>query len=410
MKNYNFNYNYLAQKLVEIIKVNESGSISYSEAFLKQDIDSIIETAHKFAEDTPKYEYNSIVRKGIKKFIKKTVRNGETLRRAIKAAENEFRSKPYNKYILISTLSFKYFNSLKSLRFNGTTVKFYKTLPSKYRLENIKTLVSSYFSEPYPSDYTIVECHVASRSVFEAIDKSFKTIDFIRGLWNISINFRNLNRIFSGKLKPINSIRLGPVHTLHHPNGKLVLDNFWYEIDCYVESADTSLMKQWANINRAFIFLRKNINKVKFKDEIREIFIRYVRALDSMDFESSYLKLWSLLEFLTNTQRMNYDKTITRTLFFYKDDIHNKEILEHLRLLRNKMIHIGESRSEMDPVIFQLKRFVEGIIIFLVNSKDYFNDMEEVGYFLDLSTDYNILKKEIKFRKRVFTLFKLTPN
>lgn len=169
-------------------------------------------------------------------------------------------------------------------------------------------------------------------------------------------------------------------------------------------------MKQWANINRAFIFLRKNINKVKFKDEIREIFIRYVRALDSMDFESSYLKLWSLLEFLTNTQRMNYDKTITRTLFFYKDDTHNKEILEHLRLLRNKMIHIGESRSEMDPVIFQLKRFVEGIIIFLVNSKDYFNDMEEVGYFLDLSTDYNILKKEIKFRKRVFTLFKLTPN
>lgn len=410
MKNYNFNYNYLAQKLVEIIKVNESGSISYSEAFLKQDIESILETAYKFDEDTPKYEYNSIVRNGIKKFIKKTVRNGETLKRAIKAAENEFRAKPYKKFLLLSTISFKHFHGLKSLRFDGTTVKFYKALPSKYQYEKIKNLVIGFFNNPYPSDYTIVECHVVARSFFEAIDKSFKTIDFIRGLWNFSMNFRNINRIYSGKLKPINLIRLGPVHTLHHPNGKLALENFWYEIDCHIESANTLSIKQWAQINRAFNFLRKNYNKIIFKDEITEVFIRYVRALDSVDYESSYLKLWSLLEFLTNTQKMHYDKTIARTLFFYRDDIHSKEILEHLRFLRNKMIHIGESRSKMDPVIFQLKRFVEGIIIFLVNSKDYFNDLGEVGYFMDLSTDYNLLKKEIKFRKRVFTLFKLFPK
>jgi len=104
---------------------------------------------------------------------------------------------------------------------------------------------------------------------------------------------------------------------------------------------------------------------------------------------------------------MNYDKTIARTLFFFKDDVHNKEILEHLRLLRNKMIHVGESRNEMDAVIFQLKSFVERIIIFLINSRDYFNSMDEVGYFLDLSTDQNVLRKEIKFRNRVKTLFRI---
>jgi len=195
VKKYNFNYNYVAQKLVEIIKVNESGSISYSEVFLKRDIDSILETSYEFSDDTPMYEYHNIVRLGIKKFVKNKIRNGDTLRKSIREAEQEFRLKQFENYILITSFSFQYFQELKGLRFGDTLVKFYKTIPSKYNSNKIKTLVRGYFSEAHPSNYTIVECHIRARSQLEAIDKTFEIVDFIRGLWNYSNNLRVANRI-----------------------------------------------------------------------------------------------------------------------------------------------------------------------------------------------------------------------
>jgi hypothetical protein len=52
---------------------------------------------------------------------------------------------------------------------------------------------------------------------------------------------------------------------------------------------------------------------------LRRFFVRYVRALDERNLSSAFLKLWSVLEDLTNTGRSRYDLTIRRATFICED-------------------------------------------------------------------------------------------
>lgn len=126
------------------------------------------------------------------------------------------------------------------------------------------------------------------------------------------------------------------------------------------------------------------------------MFVRYARSLDSSDHESSFLKLWSLLEYVTAIKDgADYDELIRRTLFLSANDDYDKRILEHLRIHRNSTVHRGEASSHIETFIFQLKRYVERLMLFHLESGWQYSSAEELGQLLSKPRDPETLKSKI---------------
>lgn len=400
MKHYKFDFDYYAKRLDELITVKDEKSISYSAMFLMPELEENLQTAYNFNSKTPPAAFPIVINDAIHTFVRKRVKDGNALKEALKFCENKYLRKDKKQYTLLTSLSFKYFGELPRLNIDGSNFRFYPHIPSKYKVNENKSIQYSFPNYP-PKDYTIVLLGLKARSLPEAIDYGLDKINFVRGLWNYSINLRLGARIQSGIRNPINTIRLGPLHTIHNKDGKLSSQNYWFENDCVIKSDNYDVRKKWDYIQKDFTHFRKCIKNSKSSFNIEDFIILYSNSLDGKDYKSALIMLWSLLEKLTDTGFSGYDKTIKRTLNFYNGDHFIKETLEHLRIVRNNFIHKGESREGLEPILFQLKRIVERLILFNINNLNYFNSIQEVGQFLDINRNEKSLNREIQLRKRL---------
>jgi hypothetical protein len=157
------------------------------------------------------------------------------------------------------------------------------------------------------------------------------------------------------------------------------------------------------NLRRLLDFekrVRRRLSKISYAGELEKAVRRYSRALDSRDFNKAYLELWSVLESLTFSVTDRYDVTIRRTLFLWKDKDFNKQILEHLRNYRNRMVHAGLNSEEIETLVRQLRGYVEGLLLFHLFNRQNFADMNQVGEFLDLRPDAAELQRKIPLMRK----------
>jgi hypothetical protein len=401
MRKYPFDFEYLAQKLDKIIEVKDGNIISFNDIFLKNDIESILESAYDFNAEIPELQKPIIIEEGISNFAINSIKNSEQLKRQIKKSEVEFLKKPSERFSLLSSFSFPYFEELQNVRYmNGGINLFRYGYPKKYKYKILNDELKKYSDSIPPHGYVPLVIKISARNYLEAVERGMDFIDIIRGIWNYSINRRVSSRMTFGLQDPINMIRLGPTLTLHFSNGKLACEQFWHELNYYQKSSTWDVAHRWQYISKEFLFIRKALKKLPYRNQFNKMFIRYTRALDSDDYETSYLKLWPLLEYLTDTINSNYDKTISRALFFYRDDVLSKELIEHLRLFRNKTVHTGETNRDLVPLLFQIKRIIERIIWFHLKLAGKFDTIEEFGKFLDLSKNKINLEGEILLREK----------
>ena len=85
--------------------------------------------------------------------------------------------------------------------------------------------------------------------------------------------------------------------------------------------------------------IRQKLKKCKYQEDVKKAIVMYCQAFDLYDWEASFIKLWSLLEFLTATKNNSYDITIKRIKFLYKDTEDTHQSLTYLREFRNSLVH-----------------------------------------------------------------------
>jgi hypothetical protein len=196
---------------------------------------------------------------------------------------------------------------------------------------------------------------------------------------------------------PVNRILLGPVHSLHHPNGSLATETFWYQPRHQQFDKLYDLAVKWAQIGEWEYKVRRRLERIQYRDELQDLFIRYTRALDVSDYDVSFNKLWGVLEHLVSAVG-NYSDLINRVLFLY--DASEREyvrlLLEHLRDVRNGLVHMDEARGAMETYLYQLKWFVEALVRFHLSRSSEFSSLSTAGQFLDLPTNTEILKARIE--------------
>jgi len=372
-----------------------------------EDCISVLHSSLAFSDGIPQTERRKIIALSIRDAAVAGVISAKALLREISKRENSYLRRPVKKFVLVTSLSICHDSTLNTLRVNDAMIRFTPQLPKRFDQGPIMELANSYVVGLFPKDYCAVRVSVTGRSDHEAVEKAFNAVDLLRGIWNLGLNRSRGLSFRSGNRHPMNLILPGPLHTLHEPGGKLVsTEDLWYEPE-YLVPIELFRMRNGNSQLRSFdISLRRQLARVQYKSRIENAIKRYCRALDTRDFQKAFLDLWSIMETLTDSFTGKYDVTIRRTISLFSETDFHKQVLRHLRQFRNRAVHAGEGTEEIETLLFQLRRYVQQLIMFHATNNLQFKSFEEACEFLDLPADSKVLqqkgkliRKALKFRR-----------
>lgn len=335
----------------------------------------------------------------------------ETILSEINKLEKAYLSSPEINYIVSTSLSIdKKYHKLSNLRLDNNKIIFSTSLPKNFvnAIKNHRSLIGFTLNKKVPIDYLYARIFVRAKSVFLAVEKALDSLNFFRGIMNYVINYGQYNFSFGiQNRKPINKILLGPNLNLHKSNGEIAdKDIYWFDenyqepMEPYYNNSIVNSVPHFDIIIKTANEIRKNIHKSKIKEELLNAILLYNNALDSYNYELSYIKLWTVLELLTSTsQDDNHKVTIRRISFIFNNPEKEKMHLELLRNFRNTLIHRGYMNAKLEIFVYDLKFYVENLLHFLIFNQSRFENFSDIGYVLDRNIEPSELEKKLKLIK-----------
>ena len=398
--NNQYNPDQLAQLIEENKTSDSSGRVQFS-SFRFTEYEVLLYSMLEFSETVPEVDARRIVRQAIFKAAEKGSVTANSLLAQVNRLEREYSKRSLERYVLLTSLSLSQFASLPRCRFGNTVIIFESNPPLRYQraaLDLAARAKHTLFAD-LPADYLSVRVHVSARSEFHAAGLALDTLDLVRGIWNWFYNRRQFIRASSGRRSPVNRIILGPLHTLHRLNGDLATETWWYEIGYCDAVRIHGSSEDVESMYRFLKDVRNHLAQCKYRLVVEEAIIRYARALDLHDWEAAFLKLWSVLELLTNSSRQSNEVTARRTAFIFDDRKYAHQVLKHLRDYRNRFVHADASDSRIETCLYQIKNFVEALLSFHLGNSYGFKSIEEAARFLDLPSDRIALESRLRMLK-----------
>lgn len=366
-------------------RIDESGKVTY-QGIQHRDQITLLDSMISLDQSIPEFEKRKLISSAVNNAASSGNISPRTVRREIAKLEKKYLNQPLKKYKLFTSVSLASFQALPSIRFDDATIKINAKFNKTARLARKNILNSAkdaLYSAP-PHNYLPVTVTLNARSEHEAADKAIDAFDFVRGVWNLFLNSSLTFRITTGKRYPFNKIVSGPLHTLHKTNGELATSQWWYEPQFLGTQGLYAKKSELEQAHSYFEIFRKALRKSNYKNEIITSVQRYVRALDSWDWEDSFLRLWSVLEFLTGTTYGSYKITAKRAAYHFSNRNYAYQVLIQLRNYRNKSVHTGSESNDIESFIMQLKQAVEVLINFHALNSYKFGSLDEAGEFMDL--------------------------
>ncbi len=321
----------------------------------------------------------------------------EGLLRECSKLENGYLSLPRKRYRLLTEISIWSTVEVPRVILGETTLTFRPKTDMGFRarsrlFQNSRSTVGF----ELPQSYMRLSALVTARETHEAAERALNDIDLTRASWNLSLNRGKTWRYTGGRPTPVNDIRLSPFHTVHDLDGNLATDSFWYDPG-YARPANPFSDK--AKFSRLLAFaakLRFRLGSLPYRSEIEGALIRYVRALDAADLNDAFLRLWSLLEFLTDSSHDPYKVATRRAAFMLADRERSQLVLTHLTNHRNRFVHTGSDTDDIESLVFQLKRFVDALLLFHLGNPFGFASRAEAARFMDLPSNRSELESRIR--------------
>lgn len=399
----------LAQRIEQAKTDSTSGGVSYS-GFEHSEHVVLLGGMLELNEQIPDVEKRRILNKATFDAGAKGVVTPDSLRHHASKLESEYFRKPISDFRLRTGISIGRGIKMPMFRINGASISINPKLSKSISHHRTELLASARYSiagDP-PTNYADVSVAIRARSPYEAAQSALDSLDLLRGIWNFWKNRGHSWRISSGKRQPVNSILLAPIHTLHRLDGSPACDSWWYE-PSYVEP--TQPFSDQTRIEKMLEFttnFRENIRRSNYKSDLITTTIRYVRALDSRDWNDAFLRLWSVLEFLTATKGASYAVTIRRAAFMFAERDYSFQVLSYLMDYRNSSVHTGSESDEIEALLYQLKRYVEALLAFHVGSRFAFASMADASEFMDLPSSKRLIDERIE-RLKLAKKFVTTP-
>ncbi|MCP4158612.1 MAG: hypothetical protein GY760_00945 [Deltaproteobacteria bacterium] len=383
---------------------NSEFSVSFEEYL------EILLSNYQFSSDVPYTVREDIVRYAIFSCADNDRINSGALDTEISKRQKKYLKKEKEIFYLLSTISIPYKKELGRIRVNDCEISFLKNMPINFKTENIDT--QKRFNPYLKSfdDYIYLKVKVEARCFYSAYNKAKTELDFIRGIWNYTINSNNGKRFTLGIPKRINNINLGPYQTMHQSDGSIATNSFWYSNFIGQEPhslSKTVFFKNYQKCKYNEKSFRRIIKKSKLGHFLKESFVRYANALDSDDMTVTFQHLWSLLEFLTLTGKDNYKVTIKRASLPFVEREYVYNVLEQFRDKRNKIIHRGKEFDSSEHDAYLLMSFINKYLSFIINNFKNFSSEEHLKNLLSLPHEYEKAELKNKELEKEIELYKL---
>lgn len=388
-----FDLSFLAGEL-ESARVN-----SGFEFFHLQEVTAVLQSAFPFVPEIPRNERGRILNRALALLPVGRI-TSQSLDQAIRRAEREFITSPTIHATLVTAISIQTPAAGGNLLARRRTIRISRVLPSRFLRERSSAEARVPEEDVQPRAYSMVRVRTGGRSIGEAFERGLRELDLVRATWNLDRNRRTLAQLGPGAMEPVNEVRLGRVHTLHSRDGALLQHGHWFEPTYMPRQSTAVSAAQWSRMSDGYRRVSGLLARHPYRNALEEGLVRYCRALDSADFEGVLLKLWSVLEFLSDSGGDNYDVMIRRAIFLFQDRRLTRQVLEHLRDQRNLAVH-GENGSEhLRSFVLQLKRFVEQFFAYHFGIGRRVGSLSESAALLDLSADPAVLRRQIELRRR----------
>lgn len=313
-------------------------------------------------------------------------------------AHNKCKPQPF---ILLTTLSIANL-PFRKIKIGEGIIRIHgKQFPSKFRKPR-NEILSNYPPKKDNTTYCSISVEVLAKESMDAYEKAFFCLEVFRSLLCLILNSTFEIRFGDSDLKPINKVRQGQYSTLHYENGESFDDKIHWYVPNYIEAQVLQLdSKLKIAVKSVTIRLLTQYNKCKSGHQlaIGKALINYGGAFDERNKHIAFLRAWTVLETLTNTDQN--DLLIKRCIVLHSEENkpYQKQSLESLRTFRNEYVHEGD--NGLDPLFacFQAQLAIYNLIIrFNLEYSGFFNNIEDSVIFLD---NYNSDIKELERRNRI---------
>ncbi|MCP4748798.1 MAG: hypothetical protein GY874_22105 [Desulfobacteraceae bacterium] len=408
---------HIVSKISELIigPKNPNNGFSYSLTGFKtkfnrtiEDYQDILVLNARFNSDVPNKMQTEIVRKSIFTACDMGKSHSGVISEKIKSLEKDYLHKPKNTYCLLKTISILYGSFLKKVSINNATITFHKRKPKYFENEDADKMACSIVGSEILKNFTYVKVRVSARCENKAIETAATEFDFIRGIWNFTINKKfGIRKTLSGLPMRINKIVCGPCCTVHKNDGSRESGSFWHDTNISREFRILDIQKEYDFCKKDEVCIRKKSKHHSMGFFIKKIFIRYASSLDDENMTNTFIRLWSLLELVTKTENANYSITIQRASLIFIDKQTVKITLNNLRNKRNDIIHSGRNFDSSEQDSYSLLSIINSIILFLLDNINSFKNIKKYEAFLSLPLNKKEMEhqqKEIHDKLKIFEL------
>lgn len=366
-----------------------------SGGFINSDFSIVLGGCIEFNSEIPEFEQKRIITKvAFDSSIPRPIK-AESLIEECAQHERDYLALPKQNFRLLTEISIYWTIDVPKIVIGDTTLVFKPKgdVGFSARSRLFQDSKSSLGFE-LPRNYMRLSAHISARTPFEAAERALNSIDLARASWNLSLNRGKSWRYSGGRPTPVNEIRLSPFHTIHDPKGNLAAQTYWYDPGY---SRPANMFSDKPKFERLLSFsgnLRSRLTKLSYRSDIEGALIRYVRALDSADLNDTFLRLWSLLEYLTDSTHDPYKVATRRAAFMFTNRVRSQLVLTHLTNHRNRFVHAGSDTDDIESLVFLLKRYVDELLLFHIRNPFGFSSRNEAALFMDLPPN----KKELQLR------------
>ncbi len=325
-----------------------------------------------------------------------------------------FRQEP-KPYVLVTSLSVKALPA-KKIGIQGCAIlpigrsRRRYPLPSVLQSPQHGTHFGTHLTD---TQYQWVKVSCSGRTSHDGVKNALDSLSLLRALWSFAATFRHIKMRFgSGPRKPIGVIHVGPVHTLHNPDGTAVNEEFfWFDPDFTGDQVLFQNDEKWAAIEKSRRVSMRRLASIPYRRDLEEILLRYVAALDQLNPDVAFLQLWGILEKITNTVGSKYDETIDRTcrIFVKSQRQIAKETLWSFRHHRNRYVHAGSSGHGSEEMTYLIKSFVDPHIARLLSNTFRVESLQDYGDFLGYPTDIATLERMRTWSTRALRTARQSP-
>jgi hypothetical protein len=240
-----------------------------------------------------------------------------------------------------------------------------------------------------PQNYKKIIATVTAKKPALALNVAVRAIDLHRALWCLFCNTQM--EIIGRSWIPINSIRLGGIHTVHNNDGSMATEEIWFEPHHF--HPDPYKPKDTESVRAQVRLTLRRLKLCPYRNDIVEALLQYVRALDEWNQTTAFTRLWGAVERLSSPGHGDYDAVVRRCAFLWNDSVFATQTLEHLREYRNSCIHAGSESTQAKTYCFQLQQHFRPLVFFHIGNAGRFQTLQEANNFLDMPANLEALRE-----------------